>query len=372
MFCFSGATIYLSGIDILDGTPVLDIKPYIPQYDCPSFWVTAESTDPELEAEPDEESEGIGNRERNDDDGNVSNLNTNSLECKEAQTLKALEMHDCVHTVSGKSEDSKDDFGQDITGSCCSKLKNEKLIGKQNVTIDGTIEAINGKGFVVGTDPFSDPNIVKVCREDTISQNNQSRACDKYYGGVEQDSVVCVDEKLIQKVNSTYENLDLQKASSLYCDKQETKFRENTSLESDILSTENNAYSHFNSTTTGMLKTDSSIYSQAANWISNSSVEKLNVRFTPTADQQLNMFSENSQDSIYRLQHLKSSQAREAITSILHEDPRSTYRRKNCIDSLYYFSVDCLHVTCWFDETIVEVVRIKPAALVEYCKSEYL
>lgn len=26
--------IYVSGIDILDGTPVLDIKPYIPEYDC--------------------------------------------------------------------------------------------------------------------------------------------------------------------------------------------------------------------------------------------------------------------------------------------------------------------------------------------------
>ena len=30
-----GDTIHLAGVDILDNTPVLDIKPYIPQYDSP-------------------------------------------------------------------------------------------------------------------------------------------------------------------------------------------------------------------------------------------------------------------------------------------------------------------------------------------------
>lgn len=25
----------LSGVDLVDGTPVLDIKPYVPNYDCP-------------------------------------------------------------------------------------------------------------------------------------------------------------------------------------------------------------------------------------------------------------------------------------------------------------------------------------------------
>lgn len=30
-------TIYFSGVDMVDQTPVLDIKPYIPQYDNPGF-----------------------------------------------------------------------------------------------------------------------------------------------------------------------------------------------------------------------------------------------------------------------------------------------------------------------------------------------
>lgn len=28
-------SIRLSGVDLVDGTPVLDIKPYVPDYDCP-------------------------------------------------------------------------------------------------------------------------------------------------------------------------------------------------------------------------------------------------------------------------------------------------------------------------------------------------
>lgn len=32
-------TIYFSGVDMVDGTPVLDIKPYIPQYDSPGYTV---------------------------------------------------------------------------------------------------------------------------------------------------------------------------------------------------------------------------------------------------------------------------------------------------------------------------------------------
>ena len=34
--CVSGIEIRLRGVDLLDGTPILDIKPYIPDYDTPA------------------------------------------------------------------------------------------------------------------------------------------------------------------------------------------------------------------------------------------------------------------------------------------------------------------------------------------------
>ncbi|XP_032809501.2 tRNA (adenine(37)-N6)-methyltransferase [Petromyzon marinus] len=54
-----GGALYLSGIDMIDGTPVLDIKPYIPEYDVPVKAVdghTAATEDPEAsDASPDGE-----------------------------------------------------------------------------------------------------------------------------------------------------------------------------------------------------------------------------------------------------------------------------------------------------------------------------
>ena len=44
-----GATLYLENVDVLDGTPVLDIKPYIPEFDSPdearAGWLEQKKTD---------------------------------------------------------------------------------------------------------------------------------------------------------------------------------------------------------------------------------------------------------------------------------------------------------------------------------------
>ncbi|CAL1290994.1 unnamed protein product [Larinioides sclopetarius] len=54
------------------------------------------------------------------------------------------------------------------------------------------------------------------------------------------------------------------------------------------------------------------------------------------------------------------NEAKEAITDVLKNDPRSVYRRTKCSDRLYYFFINHLHITCWFDESIAEVLRVKP------------
>jgi tRNA (adenine37-N6)-methyltransferase len=47
---FSGEVIHLLGVDLLDGTPVLDIKPYIPDYDAPVGSPIWQSDDPVIES----------------------------------------------------------------------------------------------------------------------------------------------------------------------------------------------------------------------------------------------------------------------------------------------------------------------------------
>ena len=52
------------------------------------------------------------------------------------------------------------------------------------------------------------------------------------------------------------------------------------------------------------------------------------------------------------------SDLKQAIMDVLQEDPRSNYRRDKCTDKLYFFTVDNVKVTCWFDEDLAEVLKI--------------
>jgi len=105
-----------------------------------------------------------------------------------------------------------------------------------------------------------------------------------------------------------------------------------------------------------------------ADWITGRTVG-LNVSFTPRAEEQLLRFCSNCSsaddavDARFRLRHMDGAdEVRRAIVAILGADPRSVYRRKHCADRLYYFSVDSVKVTCWFDEQTAEVLDLRPSA----------
>ena len=82
------------------------------------------------------------------------------------------------------------------------------------------------------------------------------------------------------------------------------------------------------------------------------SCEKISVIFTPRSSKQL---------SNVKLNQLKTHQdLKEAIVDVLKEDPRSNYRREKCSDRLYYFTVDFVKITCWFDDqNVSEILKIE-------------
>lgn len=87
------------------------------------------------------------------------------------------------------------------------------------------------------------------------------------------------------------------------------------------------------------------------------------MTFTEAALRQTERFRPDSEDEAFRLVFLRSAgEARRAISDILSEDPRSTYRRNKCQDRLYFCIVDVMHVTSWFDEVDnkCEVLRVVP------------
>lgn len=108
---------------------------------------------------------------------------------------------------------------------------------------------------------------------------------------------------------------------------------------------------------------------KTADWIEIPPIDKISVRFTNLAQEQLKLFS-SSAASDFCLKYLKSGmEVSKAISDILCQDPRSVYRRKHCVDSLYYFVVDIVHVTAWFDKQVAEVVRIQPVSHAEHYKN---
>ncbi|KAJ3615117.1 hypothetical protein NHX12_018685 [Muraenolepis orangiensis] len=56
-------------------------------------------------------------------------------------------------------------------------------------------------------------------------------------------------------------------------------------------------------------------------------------------------------------------EALDAIRGILSADPRSVYRRTRCGDRLFFFTLDTADITCWFGPGFAEVLRVQPVGL---------
>lgn len=102
-------------------------------------------------------------------------------------------------------------------------------------------------------------------------------------------------------------------------------------------------------------------------WIKNADTSlHLNVRFTPTAENQLlNLLRfqnhENNENHGNNGKFLNKIETfKESVYQILSADPRSSYRRNKCQDRLYFLTVDLVKLTCWFDEddNTVEVLKV--------------
>nr|XP_022332662.1 tRNA (adenine(37)-N6)-methyltransferase-like [Crassostrea virginica]XP_022332663.1 tRNA (adenine(37)-N6)-methyltransferase-like [Crassostrea virginica] len=243
-----GNTLHLSGIDLLDGTPILDIKPYIPQYDSPII-----STKSSL---------------------------SNESHCSTEEDIK--EESDCALK---KLEDS--DLSSEV------KQEEKEIKSELNeYTEESSEQRCHNITYVKG--PLSD---------------------------FETEKQICDSQS----------------------DSNETPGVTNSARKTDI---------------------------KSAKWISEAPISKLDVTITERAKSQLQKFSKLAENPDFRLKFLHSAEeALEAIKAILSEDPRSIYRRQKCEDSLYYFTVDVLHVTCWFDDDVVEVVKVQPVLYAEHLKA---
>ncbi|XP_064609208.1 tRNA (adenine(37)-N6)-methyltransferase-like [Liolophura sinensis] len=279
-----GDKMYISGIDIIDGTPVLDVKPYIQEYDTPHL-------------------------------------------------SQALEPEDITSAVDTASDTTL------VTDA--SQIKDPKSLTDCSVGCDKSCESMLN-------DFNCEPNTAVELKCD----DNDLACSDKHFPHVCDE--LSAHETLIEE-STSIPVTDFQTGSYLNCTESEEDYQfehrngcegSSSTLGSGgrVVSPGDQRYCRLN---------------VSSSWIP-SVDKKLQVRFTQPAVQQLSAFSKSADHSHHRLALLDNAgEAKRAIISMLTQDPRSIYRRQKCPDSLYFFTVDKLHVTCWFDQKMAEVVRIQ-------------
>lgn len=286
-----GSTLHLSGIDLLDGTPVLDIKPYIPSYDVPEINSVSSDENSELQ----------------------KNTSVDPVDKSELNVVQNTELEIKSTNISA-----------------------DEII---NTETNSLVECVAGN---LKGDHFIDDNDISP-KAEIQSSNLQQSSTENYFS----------DDTVLNMLNNRT-NCQTQ----LYFDTKKIVCEIN------------------HETDKGMgIKTDTSMEecsnprTKTADWIHSPPIDKLSARFTNYAMDQLNNFSSSSPNEDFRLKYLKSSkEVFQAVFDILCQDPRSVYRRKHCIDNLYYFVVDVVHVTAWFDGNNAEVVRLQPVSLVQHCQ----
>ena len=353
---------------MIDGTPVLDIKPYIPEYDSPASSMFYDNKLPPLSVKENDLAEKscealsfneLGCKNSNENNNVKTNSAGNVLE-KGFFTLSSA-LHKAGNFFASHSYDKQEDVlceeSRIKAESNCSEpdfsvacANDKEFSGCDDAPIASSkveYSSDDVKGAAAGADEDLDvflgavlsQAVESLSSELTLHQDNDSTACNLL--GV------------LESAESKQINHSSQKAGS---EEQKSSSHQHQTLHDSnqtCVTRESNSDKNFPSTAHPVI----------APWLLNPPVKKLRVTFTTEALQQLQQFSSSSPDADYRLQLLSNTEeAKSAIRDVLHEEPRSVYRRQHCQDSLYFFTVDIVHITCWFDEDIAQVVRLKPVA----------
>jgi hypothetical protein len=283
---------------------VLDIKPYIPQYDNPQWNISSSS---HVDQQPC--SDGHADQFRSidcGDQGNDEDVNLTRTISETVQQGFATQL-DCSKELTAQGTDKHSGSLENEEGVCNSCA--------------GNVEMRTSLEFPRCHDKLE---FSQSCK---LEQNKHN------------------DFELSQNVESLKENLESDVTASSSA-KSCQNIPEHVYTESSHFLSE-----HLNTSQT--IGTKMSIAS--ADWIQSPPIQTLKVMFTNRAEEQL----KNITSQHHQIRKILGAEAtRQTIVSILAADPRSTYRRQQCGDRLYYFCVDSLHITCWFDENVVEVLKI--------------
>ncbi|KAH3716164.1 tRNA (adenine(37)-N6)-methyltransferase-like [Dreissena polymorpha] len=380
-----GAKVSVSGIDIVDGSPIVDLKPYIPQYDNPALWsqpghvekqreegrsesqsISMQNTLQHLPVSSLEGSRMHGNCSKVSEAAWFDNLCKTHGKAAGEETFSVYDNAYCNDpaSVTGQDGSQKSSLEADTTA-------NRKTNPDRKLTKNES-EPSQSNNMAYAADWVNNAPVTKLCVVFTPRAEEQLALFSKdslepgHQGGdrgntsKHPQSLFCNEDTYEPHMSDTSNPvkrhsekptlrdslLDKHSHSKQSTEKQLQKSFRKKSLQSPTIE---KSQSHLS---TAKLSQSYDVGSPG----------KPSIYFTGFSKRS-STNAEMSMSWPYKLQHLNSTdELRTAIVRVLEEDPRSVYRRMVCTDKLYYFTVDVVHVTCWFDDGCVEVVRLKPLA----------
>lgn len=316
-----GNTLLLSGIDLLDGTPVLDIKPYVPDYDEAPEISCKDNLDRDIRKEQCE-NEVISSLkfQGNGDDHCLAN----SVDAKpvnrtnDSRNLSRLEPKTQTNHVSVAEWIHKPPIRELNVKFCTEALEQIDLFHGTMLDRDTADVVDTACKCGASSEMASGMNV------DNSANGEPEGSSENRVAG----ELTCRYHKLLKSV---FDESD-----------EETKIVHVGEKASNPQSFE----------------WDTSVGS-------GSSIKSVKVcddlkleRFTSLSPcKELQM----SGKCIYQLKMFSSSdEAKRAIIDVLKADPRSVYRRNHCQGQLYRFSIDSMNVTCKFYDFTAEVLQVEP------------
>jgi len=262
-----GDTITMSGIDLIDGTPVLDIKPYIPAYDAVDRSIEDLAEEGEIDVEEAEE-------EKTSDKISENDQRADEL----LQRLQAGEEGIKVRPV-GEVEHRENllDFVNWATGGSTAQTT-------RGSTAERAMKSTSS------------------CESPSSSKSGQAK------------------DTSSMESNQTILGGELGSSG-------ETESQEKTQV-------------------------------YVPEWIANPDAD-LMVVFSSRAEQDLDNIDLSPCNWLRSAQELRG-----LVTDMMRADPRSVYRKNRGSDRLYFTSVDTVHVTAWYDDSLggMEVLRLRNQA----------
>lgn len=306
-----GNTLFLSAIDLLDGTPVLDIKPYVPHYDKPFSLHEVED----------------------------------KLELKNSE----WQNKDILRSQEPVSQPVPISSGSQLTEQSSVVPMKENLVLKSEPTSPSIAEWIRKPPINELEVKFSAEAVDQITcfhRKKQSLSNELHNKCDDL------SVYKCTCFKTFEEVSENFAAMTT--GEEPHCFNKEFKLSSNSKTSLNEKSNE------------ALEDLKGSGFQEELSPIDKSYLvcEKVcgDMRgiSQPAVDPEI---LQPSGVCIYQLELLTSpEEAKQAITDILKADPRSVYRRNQCQDQLYRFSLDTMNVTCKFEESTVEVLRVEPVS----------